>query len=285
MMRLQESPKRKKDQRSSQGKEEPNKKRINKKAQEPMEKQKEIKIIKKNSLDALTEREKEILGIMDEENKWTFNESDSDMSEKYIKQLEGEKKGISKQKDGDENNKNKRDGSKEEYTEKDDKQKQDKEDGGGEESDRKEEQVKEEERIGVGIEEESRAAKEKKTETKKSKRGMEYNTSSSESEEEEIEKKNNLEEDRKNKQVENPYKRRGKEEMETIIPRINESGSNIIEDEDDVNTVDSDKTSIYHNGNKNKIILPKMTRYQLMISLDQHNDTFNPEEIEEIRSK
>ena len=72
--------------------------------------------------------------------------------------------------------------------------------------------------------------------------------------------------------------------METIIPRINESGSNIIEDEDDVNTVDSDKTSIYHNGNKNKIILPKMTRYQLMISLDQHNETFNPEETEEIRS-
>ena len=42
MMRLQESPKRKKDQRSPQGKEEPNKKRINKKAQEPMEKEKEI---------------------------------------------------------------------------------------------------------------------------------------------------------------------------------------------------------------------------------------------------
>ena len=92
MMRLQESPKRKKDQRSPQAKEEPNKKRINKKAIEPMENQKEEKNVKNNSLEALTEREKEILGIMDEENKWTFNESDSDMSENYKMQRDGEKK-------------------------------------------------------------------------------------------------------------------------------------------------------------------------------------------------
>ena len=92
-MRLQESPKRKKDQRSPQGKEEPNKKRINKKAQEPMEKEKEKEIGngKENSSEILTEREIEILGIMDEDNKWTSNESDSDMSDNYKMQRDGEK--------------------------------------------------------------------------------------------------------------------------------------------------------------------------------------------------
>jgi hypothetical protein len=40
--------------------------------------------------------------------------------------------------------------------------------------------------------------------------------------------------------------------------------------EDDANTISSDKTSKVHKGNTNNIVLPKFTRYQLMILLDQN---------------
>ena len=42
--------------------------------------------------------------------------------------------------------------------------------------------------------------------------------------------------------------------------------------EDDVNTISSDKTSKVHKGNSNKTVLPKFTRYQIMILLDQNSN-------------
>ena len=58
-----------------------------------------------------------------------------------------------------------------------------------------------------------------------------------------------------------------------------------ITSEDDANTINSNETSKFHKGNQTKVVLPKFTRYQMMILLDQDQNQTSADNLAEEQDK